>query len=226
MPKSTTNGNQSGCLDTFNSISNNNTDTVIVTCTDYEGADIGTMKVNSPSVGSINIDDNSYTSNSDTDDLDSNNSCFENNLKLTAKKKKGPSVYSFDSLVSYENEMNNNKIELRNANKLIKHRNLEKKYNLYSFIKYIQHTFMDLLGCFLIYFKHVVTLEGILIMLNAIGATCFYLFHTDENGKLLSTRLDFSLLGFAVIFPLTFLMNQAFSRRESSLTQLNDFREL
>jgi uncharacterized membrane protein YbhN (UPF0104 family) len=58
------------------------------------------------------------------------------------------------------------------------------------------------------------------IMMNALGATTFFCVrHTD-----FTVKLDFSFLAFAVVFPLTFLIQTVFSRRDAALSSLADFK--
>jgi hypothetical protein len=65
-----------------------------------------------------------------------------------------------------------------------------------------------------------VTLESTVAVLNAVFATYFYCRNADR----LSAKLDFAFLAFSVVFPLTFLIQSVFSRRDQALQRLADFK--
>eukprot|EP00516_Mucochytrium_quahogii_P003969 CAMPEP_0203757542 /NCGR_PEP_ID=MMETSP0098-20131031/10557_1 /ASSEMBLY_ACC=CAM_ASM_000208 /TAXON_ID=96639 /ORGANISM=" , Strain NY0313808BC1" /LENGTH=414 /DNA_ID=CAMNT_0050649761 /DNA_START=257 /DNA_END=1501 /DNA_ORIENTATION=- len=89
----------------------------------------------------------------------------------------------------------------------------------------VKLTAQDVGAAFYIYFIHTFNVESAFVAINAACVTIFYLeYVTDDH--YLASKLDFSILSFAVVFPLTFLMTQAYTRREKALLWLSDFRAL
>jgi hypothetical protein len=78
----------------------------------------------------------------------------------------------------------------------------------------------DIVAAFYIYLVNTLGLETILIVTNATLATYFFCARYEE----FATRLDFSFLAFAIVFPLTFLIQAVFNRREQALVRLADFK--
>jgi hypothetical protein len=71
-----------------------------------------------------------------------------------------------------------------------------------------------------IWFITMFSLESIVVIANAAVATLVYCYHAEAY----AVKLDFSFLAFAVIFPLTFLLQSTFGRREQALSFLADFK--
>jgi len=92
----------------------------------------------------------------------------------------------------------------------------------------VLQTLEDMFAAFYIFFKHTWTLESMLVISIAVGSTLFYLHYKreDEGVPYLASKLDFSTLSIAIVFPLTFSIQQAFSRRENALVALGDFKAL
>jgi len=88
----------------------------------------------------------------------------------------------------------------------------------------MRFTLVDLISSMKVYFVHTVNLEGFLVVLNAVLVTLFFLEFEDSEMMHLASRLDFSILAFAVVFPLTYLLQQAFTRRESALVYVANFK--
>eukprot|EP00242_Pyramimonas_sp_CCMP2087_P004145 CAMPEP_0198216852 /NCGR_PEP_ID=MMETSP1445-20131203/59981_1 /TAXON_ID=36898 /ORGANISM="Pyramimonas sp., Strain CCMP2087" /LENGTH=309 /DNA_ID=CAMNT_0043893273 /DNA_START=195 /DNA_END=1121 /DNA_ORIENTATION=+ len=67
-----------------------------------------------------------------------------------------------------------------------------------------------------------------LVVSASVASTLFYLyFKKDEQGEpYLASKLDFSTLSIAIVFPLTFSIQQAFTRRENALSALADFKAI
>jgi len=70
------------------------------------------------------------------------------------------------------------------------------------------------------YIINTLGIETIIVVLNTIAATHFFC----ENSENYAVKLDFSLLAFSVIFPLSFLIQSTFSRRDQALMHLADYR--
>jgi len=81
---------------------------------------------------------------------------------------------------------------------------------------------LDIAAAFWVYFVNMIGFETVLILLNAGLATAFFLF--NDHYLKYSVKLDFSFLAFSVVFPLTFLVQSTFSRRDQALSKLADFK--
>ena len=88
----------------------------------------------------------------------------------------------------------------------------------------ISHRFssviLDFAAAIFVYLINTLSLESFLAVTNAVLATYFYCRNADEW----SAKLDFAFLAFAVVFPLTFLIQSVFSRRDQALQRLADFK--
>jgi hypothetical protein len=85
---------------------------------------------------------------------------------------------------------------------------------------------MDIAAAVYIYFRHTVNFEAFIMVGNAVLVTYFYLTYTDGFGYPLGAKLDMSILSFAVVFPLTFLFQLTFTRREAALVALAEMKAL
>lgn len=81
-------------------------------------------------------------------------------------------------------------------------------------------TFLNIIAAFYIWVAHTLNFETVLAVTNATLVTLFYCYYSD----LYAAKLDFSFLSFSVVFPLTFLIQSTFTRREDALHRLSDFR--
>ena len=87
----------------------------------------------------------------------------------------------------------------------------------------IKETAMDFLAAFYIYLVHMIGMETLLFLCNAVGATYFYIYYSDTYPGI-AIKLDFSFLAFSVVFPLTFLIQTVFARRDLALSRFADFK--
>ncbi|GBG23843.1 Hypothetical Protein FCC1311_000632 [Hondaea fermentalgiana] len=86
---------------------------------------------------------------------------------------------------------------------------------------------VDMLASLAIYARHSCTMDTLLVVINTFVATYGMLvFMDDGTDYIFAVKLDFSFLGFAVIFPLSSAITLAYTRRESALLRLADFRAL
>lgn len=79
---------------------------------------------------------------------------------------------------------------------------------------------LDILAAFHVYILHMLQLDTIIILVNTSAALWYYC----EDAHDYSAKLDFSFLAFSVVFPLTFLVQASFARRDYGLTCLADFK--
>jgi hypothetical protein len=75
-------------------------------------------------------------------------------------------------------------------------------------------------AAFYIYLVNTVGLETIAVTLNAVLAAFYYC----HNAADFAVKLDFSFLSFSVVFPLTFLIQSTFARRDQALVRFFDFK--
>eukprot|EP00121_Abeoforma_whisleri_P001999 Awhi_evm1s1789 len=128
-------------------------------------------------------------------------------------------ILSFKKLKEYESKVKALQIKLEKTSMLQKHfKETNSKWSPKAISYEMVRTVEDICGGFYVYTQHAFTLEGLLVICNCCLATMVEIKYT------FSRRLDFSLLGFAIVFPLTFLMQQVFSRREQALVRLSDFK--
>ncbi len=85
-------------------------------------------------------------------------------------------------------------------------------------------TCADIAASFYIYYENTLNVEGVLVLINAALVTLLYIWIGADTDIEFASKLDFSILAFSVVFPLTFLISQAYTRRENALTTLSDFR--
>jgi hypothetical protein len=110
---------------------------------------------------------------------------------------------------------------LKECQKHLKNKELE-KYREKS-VKpstHIINLMMNEFAALCIWFITMCSLESIVVVANAALATFVYCFRIDNH----AVKLDFTFLAFAVIFPLTFLLQSTFNRREQALSFLADFK--
>jgi len=78
----------------------------------------------------------------------------------------------------------------------------------------------DTIAAIFIYISFTLTIESFVIVTHAVLATYFYCRRYTH----FSAKLDFSFLAFSIVFPLTFLIQSVFSRRDQALQRLMDFK--
>mmetsp|Transcript_6890 Transcript_6890/g.14064 ORF Transcript_6890/g.14064 Transcript_6890/m.14064 type:complete len:583 (-) Transcript_6890:104-1852(-) len=79
---------------------------------------------------------------------------------------------------------------------------------------------LEIFSTLIIYLAFTATLESVIIITHAVLVTYFFFLKHEEY----AVKLDFAFLAFAVIFPLTFLIQSTFNRREEALRRLMDFK--
>ena len=79
---------------------------------------------------------------------------------------------------------------------------------------------LDALAATYIYITNSMRYETLLVVINASLSTFFYCKFSDT----FAVKLDFSFLAFSVVFPLSFLIQSTFNRRELALQRLADFK--
>jgi hypothetical protein len=79
---------------------------------------------------------------------------------------------------------------------------------------------LDTVAAFAIWILNMLTIETVLVVANAAGAAVFF----AEEKQDWALKLDFSFLAFAIIFPLSFLLQSTFNRREQALSWFADFK--
>jgi len=96
--------------------------------------------------------------------------------------------------------------------------NYKKKQRKYR--KMVQHSLLDLVAAFIIYLGHIIGIQCFLVVTNACMVTWYFCSRAGD----FAVKLDFSFLAFSVVFPLTFLVQASFSRRDQALSRLADFK--
>ena len=71
---------------------------------------------------------------------------------------------------------------------------------------------------------YLITIETIVVSAITAGLTCFWYFNFTGNEGWSGMGMDFILLAFAVISPITAALGMAFNRRERALISIADFR--
>jgi hypothetical protein len=84
----------------------------------------------------------------------------------------------------------------------------------------VADTFMNILAAFYIYVVNILGFEAFAVMANTGLTTYFYCVYAEEY----AVKLDFAFLSLAVVFPLTFLIQSTFARRDLALLRLLDFK--
>jgi len=76
--------------------------------------------------------------------------------------------------------------------------------------------------------KHMANFESVLACALATWSTLFYTLYEPESDSdgFLSSRLDFTIIGTAIVFPTSFLINETFRRREMALQRLAHVKTL
>jgi len=74
--------------------------------------------------------------------------------------------------------------------------------------------------------RHMANFETLLCFVLSIGSTCFFTLYSPDPDFFLAERLDFTLIGTAVVFPISFLINETFRRRELALQRIAHIKAL
>lgn len=80
--------------------------------------------------------------------------------------------------------------------------------------------FLNIVADLVIYVVNTLGFESVVIVFNAFAATAYFMYEKPT----FHVKLDFALLAIAVIFPLTFLVQATFNRRDLALSRLADFK--
>ena len=113
---------------------------------------------------------------------------------------------------------------------------------LHRLAVHVLHTFTDLYIAFTVFGVYLFTFETLLLCVLSVGSVTFFTHWYSYHGALargdadavvlevhaavpraderLSANINWTFFSFAVVFPLTFSLNEAFKRRELALTQL------
>lgn len=75
-----------------------------------------------------------------------------------------------------------------------------------------------------VFFTHLVTINSVFGVLLTIGATLWVWYTTENSTSQFLGAMDFALLGFAVILPLSAIVRFAFVRRDAALSSLMDIK--
>jgi hypothetical protein len=81
-------------------------------------------------------------------------------------------------------------------------------------------------GSFLSLINHGWGFESFLTLALAVGSTCFFCYYRTSDGTPLAARLDFSIIGSALVFPVTFLIAETFRRREGAIQRLASIKAI
>jgi len=87
-------------------------------------------------------------------------------------------------------------------------------------VRIVANTIMDFTAAVWMYIVNTMTPESVFAVANGVIATYIYC----RNAEDWSVKLDFSFLAFSIVFPLTFLIQSVFSRRDQALQRLADFK--
>ncbi|KAH9260255.1 hypothetical protein BASA81_001424 [Batrachochytrium salamandrivorans] len=68
--------------------------------------------------------------------------------------------------------------------------------------------------------------ESFMCLFFGVGSTCFFCYYRTPEGNALAARLDFSIIGSAVVFPVTFLIAETFRRRENAIQRLASIKAI
>ena len=79
---------------------------------------------------------------------------------------------------------------------------------------------LNICAALYLYIVNTLCFETMLVTVNAMVATFFFCEYADDY----AVKLDFSFLAFSIIFPLTFLIQSTYSRRDQALARLADYR--
>ena len=84
---------------------------------------------------------------------------------------------------------------------------------------------LNLISSFKALAYHSWDLESFLVMLLACLSTTFFCFYHD-NGQYIAAKLDFTIIGSAIIFPVTFIIGETFRKREAAIQRIADIKAL
>ncbi|CAB9512076.1 protein Hydra magnipapillata [Seminavis robusta] len=76
----------------------------------------------------------------------------------------------------------------------------------------------------MVFIVHLISMESMLAILFSVGFTVFTYYRTDDNPSFDGSTLDWVLLSFAVITPLSASISMSFGRREAALKHIASIR--
>ena len=113
---------------------------------------------------------------------------------------------------------------LLECRKLLTNQEADRWYKTRGTLQHIlSNAVFNIAACLVIYFANTMNIESLIMITNAVMASWFYI-TTSENSTLDGAKLDFSFLAFSIVFPLTFLIQSTFARRDAALTKLADLK--
>jgi hypothetical protein len=83
---------------------------------------------------------------------------------------------------------------------------------------HVADTFLDLFSAFVVWAQYLITFETLLQCVLTLGCVAFYTKWYSYAGQPLNMNVNWTFFSFAVVFPLTFSLNEAFRRRELALS--------
>lgn len=92
------------------------------------------------------------------------------------------------------------------------------KGRLHAAYVHVVDTFLDLFSAVVVWCSYLVTFETLLQCVLTLGCVTFYVRWYTYQGLRLNANLNWTFFSFAVVFPLTFSLNEAFRRRELALS--------
>lgn len=81
-------------------------------------------------------------------------------------------------------------------------------------------TLLDYYAAFVTFALYLFTFETLLLCVLSAGSVAFYCRWYSDAGERLSANINWTFFSFAIVFPLTFSLNEAFKRRELALLNL------
>ncbi|KAA8493638.1 hypothetical protein FVE85_4775 [Porphyridium purpureum] len=88
----------------------------------------------------------------------------------------------------------------------------------------IRNSLLDYLAIWVVFVRYFITLDTLLYMIIATGATLFYYYY--DSGRLASGEISWTFISFAIIFPISYNIGEAYRRREVGLKELAAFKSL
>jgi len=92
-----------------------------------------------------------------------------------------------------------------------------------SFFEGLGAALLNLYASMGVYLKYLITVESFLVALISIGATLMFSLY-EVKGHRLAVNVSWAFISFAIIFPLTYQLNETFKRREAALRNLADLK--
>ena len=94
-----------------------------------------------------------------------------------------------------------------------------------SMYRHARHGAQDLFAAGVVFWKCIGNFESLVAILSAVSATFFFNFY-DFGDQYFAAKLSWTFVSLAVVFPLTYEINQAFIRREHALDLFAQFKSV